>query len=64
MTFALVAIAIAYLAFGGVLAYALDGSISMPLPRWLQIPVVVVLWPLAIFVVLYAIMDWMARGSH
>ena len=63
MTMLLIGIA-AYLAFGGVLAYAMDNSIDFKMPRWLQIPVVVLLWPLAVFLLFYAFMSWIAGGSH
>lgn len=54
----------AYLGFGALITYAAKDSLQISAPKWVAYPAITLLWPLVIVVFFYAILQWMARGSH
>jgi hypothetical protein len=55
--------AVAYLAFGGLVAYAIDKSFDIN-KRLIALPLIALLWPMAIFFAFFAFFKWAADGSH
>jgi hypothetical protein len=65
-----------YLALGSLIAYAMNASFDLggPIdpgagsspstPKWVILPAIALLWPLAIFIPIIAVMSWIRNGSH
>lgn len=64
MDIILVCAACAYLGFGTLIYFAMRGSVEFSGPKWLAPIIVISLWPLALFVLLWGFLSWIARGSH
>jgi hypothetical protein len=56
--------AFGYFGFGLIVALAITSSLDIRAPKWLAVPLIVLLWPLAIFLPVVAVVAWMKNGSH